>query len=171
MEGGYNTGPLKFRHKSLSFISCLLWSFLQYLLTKSCSFCMGSGSPSRPQVSISLPSYTLMIRSAVFMRKQLHKGGHKSKSRTQLETEEEQTWNTSPTRLDWSHTSMLGTPVYLLLVLTCLCVQIQLIWWQWCCLCLLWLWTKPQAPECLCLTLRSATTNRTRLSHLYHYQI
>lgn len=44
-----------------------------YLLTRSCSFCMGSGSPSRPQVSISLPSYTLMIRSAVFMRKQLHR--------------------------------------------------------------------------------------------------
>lgn len=44
-----------------------------YLLTRSWSFCMGSGSPSRPQVSISLPSYTLMILSAVFMRKQLHR--------------------------------------------------------------------------------------------------
>lgn len=41
------------------------------LFTRSCSFCMGSGSPSRPQVRISLPSYTLMMRSAVFMRKQL----------------------------------------------------------------------------------------------------
>lgn len=48
-------------------------SVLAYLLTRSCSFCIGSGSPSRPHVSISLPSYTLMIRSAVFMRKQLHK--------------------------------------------------------------------------------------------------
>lgn len=44
-----------------------------YLLTRSCSFCMGSGSPSRPQVRISLPSYTLIIRSAVFIRKQLKK--------------------------------------------------------------------------------------------------
>lgn len=43
------------------------------LFTRSWSFCMGSGSPSRPQVSISLPSYTLMMRSAVFMRKQLYK--------------------------------------------------------------------------------------------------
>lgn len=44
-----------------------------HLLTRSCNFCIGSGSPSRPQVRISLPSYTLMIRSAVFMRKQLEK--------------------------------------------------------------------------------------------------
>lgn len=43
-----------------------------HLFTRSCSFCMGSGSPSRPQVRISLPSYTRMMRSAVFMRKQLH---------------------------------------------------------------------------------------------------
>lgn len=46
------------------------------LLTRSCSFCMGSGSPSRPQVSISLPSYTRMMRSAVFIRKQLYGTKH-----------------------------------------------------------------------------------------------
>lgn len=53
-------------HQASAEVLCQL-----YLLTKSCSFCMGSGSPSRPQVSISLPSYTLMMRSAVFIRKQL----------------------------------------------------------------------------------------------------
>ena len=47
---------------------------LPHLFTRSCSFCMGSGSPSLPQVRISRPSYTLMIRSAVFMRKQLARG-------------------------------------------------------------------------------------------------
>lgn len=43
----------------------------RHLFTRSCSFCMGSGSPSLPQVRISRPSYTRMIRSAVLMRKQL----------------------------------------------------------------------------------------------------
>ena len=48
-----------------------------------------------------------------------------------------------------------------LLPLTCPCVQIQSIWWQWCCWCQLSLWRKPPAPECLCSTPESATTDRT----------
>lgn len=71
LEYNNNIGPLQFRHGMVVF-SCVLRSCQQYLFTKSCSFCMGSGSPSLPQVRISLPSYTLMIRSAVFMRKQLY---------------------------------------------------------------------------------------------------
>lgn len=44
-----------------------------YLLTRSCSFWIGSGSPSLPQAKTSLLSYTLITRSAVFTRKQLQK--------------------------------------------------------------------------------------------------
>ena len=59
----------------------LLWA-ADHLLTRSWSFCRGSGSPSLPHVRISLPSYTLMIRSAVLMRKQLQqtKGGNTGES-------------------------------------------------------------------------------------------
>lgn len=65
-------------------------SVLSDLFTRSCSFCMGSGSPSRPHVRISLPSYTLMMRSAVLMRKQLQG------------TEEQSGWGsrTAPARTD-----------------------------------------------------------------------
>lgn len=55
-----------------------LRSVASHLFTKSCSFCMGSGSPSRPQVKISRPSYTLIIRSAVFIKKQLWEECHRA---------------------------------------------------------------------------------------------
>ena len=47
------------------------------LLTRSWSFCIGSGSPSLPQVRTSRLSYTRMIRSAEFTRKHLDKWPHR----------------------------------------------------------------------------------------------
>lgn len=42
---------------------------VMYLLTKSCSFCSGSGSPFLPQAITSWVSYTRTIRSAELTRK------------------------------------------------------------------------------------------------------
>lgn len=48
--------------------------FFTYLLTRSWSFWMGSGSPSFPQAFTSSELYTLITLSAVFTRKQLQQG-------------------------------------------------------------------------------------------------
>lgn len=44
-----------------------------HLLTRSCNFWIGSGSPSFPHARTSPLSYTRMIRSAEFTRKQLQR--------------------------------------------------------------------------------------------------
>lgn len=129
---------------------------------------MGSGSPSRPQVSISLPSYTLMIRSAVLMRKQLHRRQDRwTKAGRIRDRGKESTGTRTPNGLELNVKGGGGvvqveTQKDLLLILTCPCVQIRLIWSQLCCWCQWSLWRKPPAPECLCSTPGSATTNRGR---------
>lgn len=47
-----------------------------HLFTKSCSFCIGSGSPSLPHASTSFASYTRIIRSEVLIKNELQMGRH-----------------------------------------------------------------------------------------------
>lgn len=57
-----------------------------YLFTKSCSFCIGSGSPSLPQARTSFASYTRIMRSDVLIKNELENGIEKLIGRHSIES-------------------------------------------------------------------------------------